>query len=391
MGINGLLPLLKNHLQRKHISCFKNKRIGIDGHCWLYQIIPYIAEDLFYNVPNKRYVKAFLSKIKSILSHKIIPVVIFDGDHLPMKEHTLNIRQERKQKAKQEAMDALKRNDISRAKELMKQCVNVTREMVNDVIEELIKENIEFIISPYETDAQLTYLQNIGFVDCILTEDSDFIVYGCSSILYKFDGEFVSLYEREILKKVKDLFFYENIQKIAIMSGCDYIEGIKGLGVITAYKTLKKIGSEGLLSFLKQKNLDENFLKKMENAIKTFNHQVVFCPIQQKRINLNPLETNLYFLGDLIGNNVFSKNLNTFATKNLLKYKNTESKNETKRVLTDIMDTPESDDDLNDPKQDVKENSILRISLKNKKKETNFKKKKIVFEEKTSKYFKNLE
>lgn len=385
MGINGLLPLIKNLFQRKHISYFKNKRIGIDAHCWLYQIAPYIAEDLFYNVSNKKYVKAFLSKIKSLLSHKIIPVVIFDGDQLPLKEHTLNIRRERKQKAREGVMEALKRNDISRAKELMKQCINVTKEMVNCVIEELIKENIEFIISPYETDAQLTYLQNIGFIDSIITEDSDFIVYGCSSVLYKFDGEFVALYEQEMLKKVKDKFFYENIQKIAIMSGCDYLEGIKGLGVITAHKILKKVGCEGLLNFLKQKNLDESFLIKIENAMKAFNHQVVFCPIQLKRVNLKPLETNLYFLGDLDGKDIFSKNLNTLAAHNLLKYQIDESKNNFRKSSTDILDTPESDGDFDYLKQEP----ISRISIKYRRMETNNKKPKIVFEEKKSKYFKN--
>ena len=44
-----------------------------------------------------------------------------------------------------------------------------------------------YIVAPYEADAQLAYLERIGLVDGILTEDSDLLVYGCQTVLFKLD------------------------------------------------------------------------------------------------------------------------------------------------------------------------------------------------------------
>ena len=56
----------------------------------------------------------------------------------------------------------------------------------------LRKLGIEVIISPYEADAQLAHLCQIGYCDSVLTEDSDILVYSaiCGvpfNVFYKFD------------------------------------------------------------------------------------------------------------------------------------------------------------------------------------------------------------
>lgn len=38
------------------------------------------------------------------------------------------------------------------------------------------------IVAPYEADAQLAYLLKQGFVDVVVTEDSDLIVFGCQKV-----------------------------------------------------------------------------------------------------------------------------------------------------------------------------------------------------------------
>lgn len=46
----------------------------------------------------------------------------------------------------------------------------------------LQKEGVEFIIAPYEADAQLAFLSLNSVVDAVITEDSDLIVFGCSRV-----------------------------------------------------------------------------------------------------------------------------------------------------------------------------------------------------------------
>lgn len=45
--------------------------------------------------------------------------------------------------------------------------------------------DIEFIIAPYEADAQMAYMVREGLADFAVTEDSDLIAYGCPKVLLK--------------------------------------------------------------------------------------------------------------------------------------------------------------------------------------------------------------
>jgi exonuclease-1 len=54
----------------------------------------------------------------------------------------------------------------------------------------LFTKNIEFIVSPYESDSQMAKLVKLGIADVVITEDSDLIIYGVSVILkLNQDGE----------------------------------------------------------------------------------------------------------------------------------------------------------------------------------------------------------
>ncbi len=49
-------------------------------------------------------------------------------------------------------------------------------------IQALKAENVQYVVAPYEADAQLAYLEKEGIVDGIITEDSDLMVFGCKSV-----------------------------------------------------------------------------------------------------------------------------------------------------------------------------------------------------------------
>jgi exonuclease-1 len=41
---------------------------------------------------------------------------------------------------------------------------------------------VAYIVSPYESDAQLAFLVKQGYADVAITEDSDLLVYGCKEV-----------------------------------------------------------------------------------------------------------------------------------------------------------------------------------------------------------------
>ena len=47
----------------------------------------------------------------------------------------------------------------------------------------LFSKNIEFIVSPYESDSQMAKLVKLGIADVVITEDSDLIIYGVNAIV----------------------------------------------------------------------------------------------------------------------------------------------------------------------------------------------------------------
>ena len=95
--------------------------------------------------------------------------------------------------------------------------------------------NIEYYVAPYEADAQLMYMWKEGYADVIITEDSDLLAYGCERVFFKMDGK-GNGYQidisniNNISKPSFKTFTREDFVKTWILSGCDYVESIKGVG-----------------------------------------------------------------------------------------------------------------------------------------------------------------
>lgn len=49
------------------------------------------------------------------------------------------------------------------------------------VIQALKAENVDYVVAPYEADAQMAFMEREGLVNGIITEDSDMLVFGCKN------------------------------------------------------------------------------------------------------------------------------------------------------------------------------------------------------------------
>ncbi|ANB15459.1 exodeoxyribonuclease DIN7 [Sugiyamaella lignohabitans] len=113
------------------------------------------------------------------------------------------------------------------------------------VIEVLKRRNISYVVAPYEADAQLVYLEMNGYIQAIISEDSDLLVFGAQCMLTKMDnvGKCIEV-RRDKFHTCQDLnladFNDENLRVMAILSGCDYSPGISGIGPVKAYNLIRK-------------------------------------------------------------------------------------------------------------------------------------------------------
>jgi exonuclease-1 len=106
-------------------------------------------------------------------------------------------------------------------------------ELKASILQALCAANVDYIVAPYEADAQLAYLERRGTIQGIITEDSDLIVFGCKTVLYKMndEGRCIELLHqnRSRCKNLQfSLFTDAHFRQMAILSGCDYLTSIPG-------------------------------------------------------------------------------------------------------------------------------------------------------------------
>jgi exonuclease-1 len=146
-------------------------------------------------------------------------------------------------------------------------------------------------------------LERIGSVHGVITEDSDLLVFGCRTVLFKLDAvtstvacilrsDFGSITSAESgisLSGWSDVQF----RAMAILSGCDYLPSIPGIGLKTAWSLLRKYRTpEKVIRAVKlegKKDVPRDYLRDFKLAEKVFLHQRVYDPESQRIVNMTPI------------------------------------------------------------------------------------------------------
>ncbi|KAI8973943.1 PIN domain-like protein [Pilobolus umbonatus] len=330
MGITGLLPLLNNAKKPVHIREYFGKVVAIDGHCWLHQGAISCAMDLALGRSTTKYITYFMHRIELLRFHNVIPYVVFDGQPLPIKAATNAIRAVKRQEGRNKALDLLKSGNNKEAYKYFQQSISITVEMIQGVIHELDKINVKHIVAPYEADSQLTFLIQNHIVDAIITEDSDMIPFGCSDVIYKMNkfGDGILIKMDAIMQS--NIFRDFNMVKLkwmCILSGCDYLPSVPGVGLKKAQNMIDKYTCiEKIMDSLTLK--DDDYVKNFNRALDAFLYQFVYDPHKKEYVRLNSLpvgeeDRDLSYLGDQPDdhtNEILKTNHTTRIVKEVFKY-----------------------------------------------------------------------
>ncbi|GJR72151.1 retrovirus-related pol polyprotein from transposon TNT 1-94 [Tanacetum coccineum] len=142
------------------------------------------------------------------------------------------------------------------------------------------RDNVSYIVAPYEADAQLAYLCLKGHADAILTPDSDLIAYGCK----KLEGS-----------KAFTGFTQDIVLQTCILGGCDYVS-IRGVSIKEAINAMRDHNGvmneeDDYFKVIEKASVSktENFKKYMDlikNIKNTFQHQRVYNPDDKTIVHL---------------------------------------------------------------------------------------------------------
>jgi exonuclease-1 len=229
----------------------------------------------------------------------ITPYIVFDGDYLPSKAGTEKDRSARREEARKLGLQLLKLGKTSQAQQELQKAVDVTPEMAALFIEELKRARVQYVVAPYEADSQLAYLERTGHIQGIISEDSDLLVFGARCLLTKLDryGECVMV-RRDDFTACREISLVgwsdRDFRRMAILSGCDYLDSIDGVGLKTAYRLLRRHRTvERVLQSVRLEGklkVPPDYLAAFIQAEMTFLYQWVFCPTKNGLVNLTDPE-----------------------------------------------------------------------------------------------------
>ncbi|KAL8488061.1 hypothetical protein ACS0TY_024369 [Phlomoides rotata] len=311
MGINNLLKFMKPYVEPVHIKKYAGKRVGIDAYSWLHKGAYSCNMELCLDMEgDKKYqfLRYFMHRINMLKHYKITPVVVFDGGNTPCKAATEDERHRRRKTNRDMAMEKLKEGDADAASELFQRAVSITPLIAHQLIQILRSENIEFVVAPYEADAQLAYLSGLkteqGGIVAVISEDSDLLAYGCPAVVFKMDrygnGEEIVL-EKVLSKHALKAKNFYNISGMCVLAGCDFLPSVPGIGIAKAYSLVAKYRNiDRVLSVLKLdkgKVMPEDYPTAFKEAlIAVFQHARVYDAVSKKLKSLKPLPPELLLL-----------------------------------------------------------------------------------------------
>ncbi|KAL2865862.1 putative exonuclease [Aspergillus lucknowensis] len=312
MGIKGLHGLLKSIQKPCHLKKFSGQTLGVDAYGWLHRGTVACAIDLVLEHPTTKHIDFVLGRVRMLLYFGISPYLVFDGDNLPGKSGTELDRQQRRSESKALGLELHRKGRNAEAYQEFQKAVDVTPLMARQLIEELKKLDVQYVVAPYEADAQLVYLEQHGFIDGIISEDSDLLVFGAKRLLSKLDqhGDCVEI-NRADFTACREVSFVGwtdvEFRRMCILSGCDYLPNIARIGLKTAYRSIRKYKNVEkalrMLQFDGQYHVPADYLQNFKQAELTFLYQRVFCPRAGKLVTLTPPEDDvkledLTFIGD---------------------------------------------------------------------------------------------
>lgn len=264
--------------------------------------------------------------------------------------------------------------DVLGATAQFQKAIRVTHQMRSAVIRELKAEKVKFVVAPYEADAQLAWLQKTNQVTAVITEDSDLASYGCRKvgapvtvasavharalakracpggcgsrqhvrvtdqlrrpvgggrqIFTKLDrygnGVEVDLSPSR-LQNAKGFGCFQDdmFLDMCILSGCDYVDSVPGIGLKTAQKWITKYRTaERVIRMMKsekkwKEKMPKGYDLSVQRAQRTFKHHYIYDMrgVVQGVKPMNPFPPGLEaaecrgFLGDEIADKIVARRI----------------------------------------------------------------------------------
>ena len=322
LGVKIRELLNPKNINLKHLG---GKVIAIDAMNVLYQFISSIIRadtgELLKSESGKitSHISGLFYRSISLIEKRINPIYVFDGKPSMLKRDTINYRKKIRDDAKEVHEKAIKEGDIKKAYKYAKSSFRVNTEMINDSKEFLKIMGIPYVQAESEGESQAAYMVEKGDAWAVGSQDYDSILFGSQILIRNLTisgkrrsqgGKIITI-EPEIIK-LKDVLKENNLTRdqiidIGILIGTDFNDGIKGIGIKTALKYIKKYGDFKTICSNKNINIEWDY-----ESIK----KIFLEPKVNTNYEIKKLKPNYEKLEELL---ITEYNFNEIRIKNGLK------------------------------------------------------------------------
>lgn len=278
MTINGLNSYMRKNIPEAYgivlLRDLAGRKIAIDAHGWMYSRMAVSRKkvvgttDVAILNPNPReilqvWLQSAFDFVRTLLSHRIIPIFIFDGESRPEKKETREERDRKRREMKEEAdqiaeelasQDILERSSemVDRLRQLMSNFNYVPTDditLLRDVLDQVGIPNLK---AKHDAEQLCSMLCIEGKVAAVFSNDSDNIAFGCPLMVTGFDTPiYDEARNRELVFKciqygpVATSLGLEREQfiDVCVMAGCDFNTNLKGIAFGKSLKHIRDHGS----------------------------------------------------------------------------------------------------------------------------------------------------
>lgn len=275
MGVPQVWELLRPYIKDKRVplKCFvsdfkrsngRSPRIAIDGYSWIFECGFLVNQDASnkyagYGTIPKALVN-FLHRLKEFLSLDISFVLVFDGSMKPwFKNNYKNSGEETTTDTEHIEEYSVMWAEHMKAHQLLHTCLETDAKNSTPSFMKIIKYildemRISYVEACGEGEAQCAWLQKHKYVDFVLSNDSDTLIFGCTKMLRNYSKSwedvgatgignhrpdrkrdnkesFVTVVNvDEIGACANERYNWWSLLFFSVLLGADYNKGVQGLG-----------------------------------------------------------------------------------------------------------------------------------------------------------------
>lgn len=263
MGIKGLTKLIGDNapraIKQQEAKALFGRKVAIDASMCIYQLLVAVRTGID-NLTNEdgmvtSHLNGLFYRTIRLIELGIKPIYVFDGKPPSMKGGELAKRAEAKKAAEEAAKKAKEEGDLELAEKFSRRVNRITPEMMAACKTLVRAMGVPVIEAPCEAEAQCAELVKAGMAYATASEDMDSLTFGTKKLVRQLwsgvsasaqkKGQKPTEFSLDVALEDLDLKMSEFID-LCILCGCDYADGIKGVGVVKALSLIREYKDLGM-------------------------------------------------------------------------------------------------------------------------------------------------